>query len=173
MTLLERQRLAGCTRHEAVTSSWNVHDIAFTSLAVTQGAPQLNDVEAQAALLDRYIGPNSRDELALSDHLARSSDEKTEQIESPAAHGNRRAVTFQETSVRNDTERPERKDLHQSFRIVVAASVESPLNHVVPASIRQELLLASAIHRESSWFGRGNLVPYASARTSSCKRLWT
>jgi len=43
---LERQRLTTYIGNEAITPSRNVHYITFTSLAITQGTPQLGDVEA-------------------------------------------------------------------------------------------------------------------------------
>src|SRR5579864_6949120 len=86
--LLERQDLTTDARDEAITSSGNVHDVALTALAITQGAPQLGDVEAQAALLDRDVGPRSGHELALADDFAGAADQNAEQVECTAAQRN-------------------------------------------------------------------------------------
>jgi hypothetical protein len=141
------------TSHEAITSSGNVYDVALIALTITQGTPQLRNVEAQAALLDRHIGPRLCDEFAFLDHLAGLTDQKTKKVECAAAEGNGRPITLQETSARQKAEGPERKYLHERFVIesAPAASALARFGNFVDPLFRQTALLASDVHGKSSW----------------------
>jgi hypothetical protein len=80
-----RRRRAIHSRNEAVASPGDVRDIALAFPTVTEGTTKLRDVDSQVALLNRYVGPNSRHELALADNFARATDQDAEKIESTTA----------------------------------------------------------------------------------------
>jgi hypothetical protein len=56
---------------------------------VTQGTPQLSDVEAKAALVDGQVGPSSGHKLAFCDNFARAADQKAQKVECTTAKWDR------------------------------------------------------------------------------------
>ncbi|MEY9386892.1 hypothetical protein ABIF93_005149 [Bradyrhizobium japonicum] len=53
-------------------------------------------MEAQAAFIDRHVGPDALDQLTLVDDLAGALDEKNEDVECAAAEVKRSAVLLEQ-----------------------------------------------------------------------------
>ena len=113
--MLGARRCALDRRDEAVPAPGDVGHITIAALTVAQGLPQLRDVEAQAALIDRYVGPGIGHQLALADDFAGAADQEREKVECPTAKRDRFAVALQTTLVRNNAEGPEGNDFRDCF----------------------------------------------------------
>jgi hypothetical protein len=66
-------------------------------------------VEAEAALLDLLVGPDSGHEFAFADDFASATDQKAENIKRTTAKRRGCAVAFQESSTGNNAEWSKRK----------------------------------------------------------------
>ena len=61
-------------------------------------------MEAQAAFVDRHVGPDPGEQIGLADDLAGAFGEGDEDVESAAADVNRYAIPFQQPFVREQPE---------------------------------------------------------------------
>jgi len=63
---------------ETIPAAGNVDHVGLATLAVIQSAAQLDDMEAQAALVDRQAGPSPRDKVGFADDFAGTVNQQTE-----------------------------------------------------------------------------------------------
>ena len=78
---------------ERVTSSLDVCDVAVAKLAVTKRLADRGHVDSEAPLLDPYVRPDAIDQLLLCDHLTRTLGKADQDVEGPAAKGQRLTLT--------------------------------------------------------------------------------
>jgi hypothetical protein len=65
-----RRGTGGNRRHEAVTATRDGRYIAGTAMSVAKTSAEHIDVHPEIAFLDKYVGPDLRDQLILADNLA-------------------------------------------------------------------------------------------------------
>ena len=101
-----RIRRAGARdrRHQCVAAAWCIDDVAGTRSSVAQCLAQRCHVEAQAAFVDRHVGPDPGEQIGLADDLAGAFGEGDEDVESAAADVNRYAIAFEQPFVREQPE---------------------------------------------------------------------
>src|SRR5712671_2365032 len=81
-------------RHEAIAASANSGQVSPAWLAIAQDPSKRRDMDFEIAFFDHRIGPNAGHELALCDQLARTLDQRDQNLQSPAAETNP-CLTFQ------------------------------------------------------------------------------
>src|SRR5258706_3495110 len=78
--------------NERVAPCLDVCDVSVAKLAVTKRLANRGDVDSKAPLLDGHIGPDVIDEFLLCDHLTRTLAKVDQDVEGPAAKGQRHTV---------------------------------------------------------------------------------
>src|SRR5262249_14768476 len=91
-------------RNEAVTLAGNVGDIPF--LAVAKRFAETGHVDPEVTRVDNQIAPHARDQLAMSDQLARAFDQHHENVEGTVAQCQRYAILFERAGCREQPEWP-------------------------------------------------------------------
>src|SRR3954466_6604984 len=111
-----RRRRTNDRCHKAIASPSDIRHVGFGVLATAQHAPQLSDVESQAAIFHGQAGPRLFHEFGLADDLTLATDQNAENVERPATKLSSSAIAFQAASMRKDTERSEGKHLRHRLR---------------------------------------------------------
>src|SRR5712675_367742 len=92
---------------ERVAPSLDVYDASVARLAVTKRFADRGHVDPEAPLLDGYVRPDVVHQLLLCDHLTRTLGKVDQDVEGPAAQGQRLTVTPEHPLAARKLERTE------------------------------------------------------------------
>ena len=84
---------------KAIASTRDIRDEAPAGVAIAERPPERGDVNSDARFFDEGVGPHTRKQLLLADHLARPLEESEQDVARAAAKTHRR-VAFEEQTLR-------------------------------------------------------------------------
>src|SRR5262249_27502023 len=99
-----RSHFSGDRRNEAVALASNVGDIPFPAVAVAKRFAETGHVDPEVTRVDDQIAPHARDQLAMSDKLARAFDQHHQNVEGTVAQCERYAIPFEGAGCREQPE---------------------------------------------------------------------
>jgi hypothetical protein len=97
-------------RDEAVAAAGNIGDVSGAVPSVAQRLAKAGDVHTQVCLLDDEVGPDECDEVPPGYDLSGTLDQRNEDVERPAADGDRLIVSLKASFRCIETKRPKGRD---------------------------------------------------------------
>lgn len=108
--------LSGQRRHEAVAAAGDRRDVANPLPTVSERLAKAGDLEPQAALVDKRVGPHLCEKIPLPDDLVRPRDQRGQDINGPISDLDRYPVPRQQPLPRREQEGPERDEVAAARR---------------------------------------------------------
>ena len=100
---------------KAVASTGDVRDETPARVAIAERSAKRGDVNSDARFFDEGVGPHTRKQLLLADHLTRPLQESEQDVARAAAKTHGRVAFEEQTLRRKQAKRPESDDLIRGF----------------------------------------------------------